>query len=192
MDTEKFITCLEEGMIPDEPPEKDIDSYELRKVATERNMWALVSRDWVKVLAERIKGKRVLEVMAGAGWLAKALSDEGIEILATDDYRWADRNKKMIFSVKKYDGLQAVKDFKNQYNILLVSWPPYSEDEVCDICEEWGGVKPIIYIGEDQGGCNAVDEFFQHYKSVEYFDIPQWWGLHDELTIGYYRKEVIK
>ena len=90
----KFITCLLKGEIPEEPPKRDMNSWELRKIATERNMWTLVSRDWVKVLAERIKGKKVLEVMAGAGWLAKALSDEGIEIFATDDYRWEHFNNR--------------------------------------------------------------------------------------------------
>ena len=188
----KFINCLLQGKIPEEPPKRDMNSWELRKIATERNMWALVSRDWVKVLAQRIKDKKVLEIMAGAGWLAKALSDEDIEIFATDDYRWAVRNRKLIYDVKKYDGFKAVRDFKNQYDILLVSWPPYDEEEICDICKEWGEVKPIIYIGEGKGGCNAVDEFFEHFNSIEYFDIPQWWGLHDELTIDYYRKEVNK
>jgi hypothetical protein len=187
----KFITCLIKGEIPEAPPEA-LDGYEYRKIATERNMWAIVTQDWVKELAEWIGDQTVLEIMSGAGWLAKALYSEGIKILATDNYSWKHYNKKLVFDVKVLDGISAVKDFKNQYNLLLVSWPPYDKDQICRICEEWGEEKPIIYIGEHEGGCNAVDEFFQHFDFFETFDIPQWFGMHDELMIGYYKKEVIE
>lgn len=36
-------------------------------------MWAIVFHEWVKELAKWIGNRQCLEIMAGAGWLAKAL-----------------------------------------------------------------------------------------------------------------------
>jgi hypothetical protein len=74
-----------------------------------------------------------------------------------------------------------------------VSWPPYGGEDVVDACNEWSARGPIVYIGENDGGCNAPEEFFYHFvidENAPNINMPQWWGLHDELRIGHWDKTV--
>ena len=195
---EKFIKYLKSGEIPPEPPvgtslygRKFSIETERRSEATERGMWAIVDKIWTKNLANWIGNKKCLEVMAGAGWLAKALNEYEIDIIATDNGEWDKRHSKMIFvhNIEKLSGIKAVKKYSNR-DILIVSWPPYEETEICQICKKWGSKKPIIYIGEGVEGCNAPNEFFNNFQKID--DPPEipwmaWNGIHDSVIIGYYK-----
>ncbi len=47
--------------------------------------------------------------------------------------------------------------------------------------------KRLVYIGEQSGGCNATDEFFdrleQEWEEVASHRIIQWSGLHDYIVV---------
>lgn len=197
---EKFVEYLDQGQIPPTSPEGtslggfgyypgDFEKGLVgRREATERGMWAIVDLYWTAMLATRLEGKKVLEIMAGAGWLAKALSLHGVQITSTDSGDWDSRHSKMrrVYKVQKMEGIDAVREYRN-HDVLLISWPPYGDTEICRICEEW--VKPIIYIGEGHGGCNAPDEFWDNFNCQE-VDVPMmsWDGIHDGVYAGMYKK----
>jgi hypothetical protein len=136
--------------------------------------------------------------MAGCGWLAKALSEHGVNVIATDNRTWHSRDwceihpkAKDIFPVENLEAIEAVKKYGNEAAILMVSWPPLDDKVVCKVGELWGDKKPIVYIGEWDGGCNASGEFFEHFIEIDDEpDIPlfSWYGIHDNVYIGYYRK----
>ena len=163
---------------------------EQRSQATRRGMWAIVDMTWTKKLADWIGNRKVLEVMAGAGWLAKALHDHGVEIVATDNGVWDKRHEEMkrVFDVQRLGGLASVRRYPGS-EILIISWPPYNSYSICRICSEWGPDRPIVYIGEGVGGCNAPDRFWKHFQEDEsdLIYLPQWWGIHDNLMIGKYK-----
>ena len=74
--------------------------------------------------------------------------------------------------------------------ILVVSWPPYESNTIVEVCEEWGLERPIVYIGEDQGGCNAPDAFFDKFDKDEeapHMPLLAWPGIHDYVAIGYWK-----
>ena len=199
---EKFIEYLKSGEIPPEPPEGSsiggcdwsIGKYsekDWRGEATSRGMWAIVEKSWVSCLAEWIGNRSCVEVMAGAGWLAKALANAGIDVVANDNGEWDERHSKMIFvhNVEKLDGVEAAKKYADR-EILIISWPPYGDMAICDICENWTFPKTIIYIGEGEGGCNAPDEFWNRFHTIKnYPDIPlmAWNRIHDHVFIGTFR-----
>ena len=195
MRLENFLSCVERGEIPDESPD-GLDTYghitmpyvsysEARSVCTKHGMWAIVTKALARHLASWIGDRTVLEIMSGPGWLAKALHESGVQIGATDNGSWNTRHSlaPILFPVMQMDCVEAVRTIAA--DVLLVSWPPYDDDAICHAAELWG--KPIIYIGEDYGGCNAPDEFFNRF-SCERSDIPlfSWPGLHDGIYIGYY------
>ena len=176
-----------------ERPNDPLASSQARGECCKRGMWAVVDKHWTKELAKWINGRKCLEVMSGAGWLAKALDFHKIDIIATDDYLWKNgrhKDMKVVYPVEELDGLEAVKKYSDR-DVLIVSWPPYESDAIISICNEWGNDKPIVYIGEDYEGCCATDLFFKNFKRSEEqtnIKIPQWWGLHDQLIIGYWIK----
>lgn len=196
----EFLQYINDEEIPPEPPDdiaapdylsKDIIAgIRGRERCCKAGMWAIVDRIWTKELATWIGKKKVLEIMAGAGWLAKALSDCGVEIIATDDFSWVGQQHQAplaaIYPVKQMDAIQAVREIKA--DILLISWPPYTCSTINRVCEIWGSQNPIIYIGEDDGGCNAPEEFFTCFEIIDdSLSIPSWPCIHDRIFIGYWQ-----
>lgn len=204
----EFIAYLERGQIPPLPPDgatkrgygfdpsvwiDDIGEwYNARNRATARGMWAIVDLHWTRQLAAWLDGRKVLEVMAGAGWLAKALASHGVSVTATDDYTWDSGthvDMRRVYPVKRMDAVKAVQTYRN-HDVLIVSWPPYGDGAIVDVCEAWGSDRPIVYIGESQGGCNAPDAFFEGFEvdeSAPAFDLLAWDGIHDDVHIGYWQ-----
>jgi hypothetical protein len=111
-----------------------LEDYDARRECTKRGMWAIVDKRWTKQLADWIGSRTCLEIMAGAGWLAKALSDFGVDIIATDDYSWdADTHlmMKRVCGVVKLNALESIKQFSDR-DILICSWPPYGKNDIVD------------------------------------------------------------
>ena len=202
MKTADIIACLDRQEIPPEPPRCqrwhdlfDLDAsliIDWREECTKRGMWALVYRGFARELAAWIGDRTVLEVMAGRGWLARALAEEGVSIIATDDNSWDDRHSKSgpVFPVVKEDALQAIVDV--DADILIMSWPPYGDEVAAEALATWGEGRPVVYIGEERGGCNAPDSFWQHWREDQgapKIPLAQWDGLHDVVCIGRYVSE---
>ena len=194
----EFLKCIDDKEIPPYPPNGCIGSglytttsfWKHRVYCTERGMWAIVTKDLATALANWIQNRRVLEVMAGRGWLAKALDEQGVDIIATDNNSWDDRHSKLlvsIFPVERLDAVIAVEKYSDKSDVLLVSWPPYGDEAICDVARAWGITRPIIYFGEGWGGCNAPDEFFEHFVEEDTdIRLASWPGIHDNVCIGHW------
>ena len=171
-----------------ESDEIDLAIYQARR-RTQRKygMWSMVDSLWTRDLADWIGERICLEVMAGAGWLAKALTEHGVQLIATDydaKAKWGKRSS--VHPIKPLDACTAVASHP-EAEVLLVSWPPYNDAEIESLAEAWGSAHPIIYIGEAHGGCTATESFCTHFQVTKRLKIPQWPGLHDEVMIGYYQ-----
>jgi len=187
----EFLVQMRAGSIPRRFPECIGYGYGTRIKYIHMGMWALVDETWTKRLAGYIGDRKVLEIMAGVGWLAKALKAHGVNIVATDSGAWDKRHKKApkIFDIKKMEASEAVD--KIDADILLVSWPPYDDKTRSLILavERWGTEKPVVYIGEGDGGCNASEEFFESFEQKEIIPMPSWGCIHDKCRVGYWRKK---
>lgn len=207
MRLDAFLADVGAGQIPPEMPDEGLDTphwemptlaqLEARDYCVKRGMWAIVTRNLAIALAEIVNGRSILEIMAGAGWLARALADEGIQITATDDGSWNERHSKMqqIYPVAPLDAASAVRELGTQHDILLVSWPPYGDEAICKALAYWEPEKLLIYIGEGDGGCNAPECFWNGFFEDRTIDAPliaSWWGLHDRVYIGRYHVTVIE
>lgn len=174
-----------------------VQAYRERETWTTRGMYAFVCWQWVDPLAEWIGQRKVLEVMAGAGWLARALSEKGVNIIATDDHSWAGKwNMIFQYDVEKRDALTAIEQYGSTCDIIIISWP-YMDPNAFEAIRKYYEVNPeglIVYIGEQEGGCTANEEFFQHFKEVlddTFQSISRnyrtWEGLHDSILLGKYK-----
>jgi hypothetical protein len=154
-------------------------------------MWAIVDKVWTKALAHWIGNRKVLEIMSGAGWLAKALKEYGVNIVATDNFSWQARDT-VVYPVEDLEAAEAVKKYIDA-DVLLVSWPSYKSRTIAGACNVWGCERPIIYIGELQGGCTASDSFFKFFEETEPNDIPlrSWYGMHDTILIGHWTHRIV-
>jgi len=158
------------------------DYYSLWIWVRKFGMFALVTLQHTRQLACLLQGKHVLEVMAGSGWLAHALTKYGVDVDATDDGSWG-LHKKVDWGIRICEAEEAA--LESDADVLLMCWPPYDSDVASKTARAWGGERPIVYIGEGESGCCANDEFF----SLVWLDHcgiywPQWYGLHDNVAIG--------
>lgn len=165
----------------------------MKSVLNQFGMWAIVDKTWTKELADFIGNRQTLEVMAGAGWLAKALREHGTQVIATDDASWREchafvQGDGTVTEVEALDAVDAIKAYPHA-EVLVVSWPAYKDRTIVDVCDEWGCDRPIIYIGESQGGCTACSEFFDYFEAQP-LDIrmPKHTGMHDGVYAGHWQR----
>lgn len=189
----------------------DMDTYmqnsRLKKLYADEGMFAFVSWKWVPLLAEYLKGKKCLEVMAGRGWLSLALRKFGIDIVTTDDFSWANdkpeneyykaytKMKYPVTEMIKKDAIEAVEQYGKDIDILIISWPWKDDTAYRTIkrLHELNKDALIVYIGFDTCEHTADGLFYKHfnYINIPQFDIintkyQSWQGLQDGVYLGQY------
>lgn len=166
------------------------DEFYVREELVKKGMFALITTDFADNLANYLKGKRVLEVMAGAGYLAYELQNRGVDIVATDNYSWGihAHNDFPIENLSVYDAIRKYSDV----DYILVSWIPMNDaaTDLIRAVKKYCPDKLILHIGEGQSGCTGNDYFFNSVKEVFDNDLLQaqnsfehFYGIHDELSL---------
>lgn len=134
---------------------------------------------------------QIVEVGAGLGYWAHLLKQAGCQIEAFDikDYKnhyWKP-NFKRWFEIQHYK--QLFNRGWKENDTLFLCWPPYDSS----MAHRWISYftlhsqnEHIILIGEGSGGCTGWSELLDEggvWKKEKIIEIPQWWGIHDYLTI---------
>jgi len=131
--------------------------------------------------------------MAGTGSLSFALQQQGINIRATDNFSWDKHNnwnedENYWTGIEYVDAIEAVKKYGENIDVIIMSWP-YMDDIAVKVLHTMRDVNPnciMIYIGEEDGGCTANDEFFETIEEIEdqefknaVSNFKRWWGIYD-------------
>lgn len=107
-----------------------------------QGIYCFYSAELVGALADRIAGRRALEIAAGDGTLSRFLSDAGVDITATDDHSWS----AVTFpsEVENLDARAALRTYEPQ--VVLCSWPPAGNDFEAAVFET-PSVETYLVIG---------------------------------------------
>ena len=158
--------------------------------------WSAPTKDAIEKIKKFVAGGRVVEIGSGWGLWARLMKDVGINIVATDvlqrDITQEHLNKNfdiskddMLFTEVERINHQKAMEKYNNYDVLMMSWPPYDNPLANETLLAFRGNK-IIFIGEGQYGCTGDDSFFcnlyEKFEEAGRVDIPQWYGLHDDLS----------
>lgn len=192
------LSLLKQNIIPDSYPNfissvdyilyifENQETYLTRSFFTEFS-WPLVSKDWINELLPLFKGKKVLEIMAGNGMISKALIDNNVDCITTDDFSW--KIDKAWTYVENLSAIDAIEKYGNEVDILLCSWPPMS-DSMYKCLLKMRNVNPnlvLIYIGE-LGDCCANEKFADKciiinnpYIQNANKKFKSWGGIHDRI-----------
>lgn len=89
-----------------------------------RGYWSVPTKEFALRLKEHAAGRRVLEVGAGLGYFAHALTQTGTLVTACDDMSWQTPTSGRLESslVEKLDAVTALKTLKPA--VVFCSWPP--------------------------------------------------------------------
>jgi len=170
---------------------RPMTDYEAKNRVRMKGIYPILTMEWVRQVAEWIGDRKTLEVMAGTGWLARALAECGANVTATDSYSWHFmKTVQRVYPIQKMKAETAIKKLGGDAELLIICWPDFRTRDVCVAAEEWGPDRPILYIGEGNGGACACSEFFSRFEEEEEPQvlIPSWPCLHDRLSVGRYRE----
>lgn len=158
----------------------------LHSIGCEQGYYAKVTKRFARSVAAVVGDGTVLDPLAGKGFLVKALREQGIKTIGTDDDSWG-----LSKGLEKMDAKAALRKYGNDITHLAISWAPYGstiDAELVDMVREDFPHVTIINIGEWTGGCTGSEKF---WDKVEYgevdpdnpaypkLDYPHWGGLHD-------------
>lgn len=149
-------------------------SYDERHKLVEKYAWAIPNQEAIECI---VKHSPVIELGAGTGYWAKLVKEAGGDINAYDT---KPRGPNVV---AWYDP----KELGNFDNLtLFLCWPPYATSMAFNYLSSFKG-KKVIYIGEGNGGCTADDSFHEllesDFEEIEMIEIPQWYGMHDYLSV---------
>lgn len=170
--------------------------YKARDVAIKRWAWAVPLDGHLDRIA---KLSPILEVGAGSGYWANLLAARGVDIIATDLF--GERNPKsrthsfdeIHFPIMRIGAARAVERYPER--TLLFVWPGYGSDWAYEAAQKTRALH-VVSVGEGYGGCTATDRFHKYLSDEKRWDlefeesIPQWYGMHDRITIHWRRDAV--
>ncbi|WP_210499308.1 hypothetical protein [Vibrio crassostreae] len=111
-------------------------------------LYGNITPDFVDQLANTLKGKKVLEVFGGNGYLANELHKRGIDIHCTSILSGMDGHEEnLFFDVENITASDAVLRYGSDYDVLLMCWATVTNDADLALIF-WGVNKDIVYIGE--------------------------------------------
>lgn len=165
------------------------------------SFYSLLPIEWFERFASHpyIKNKKILEIFAGSGILSLGLQFNGVTIHPTDNLSWFKKDEVMgiednldqkhsrhgsiyINDIEQLDALEAVEKYKDDYEVLLFSWPPIDDPISIEACRMWSTKHPdgiIVYIGETKEGCTGCRELYEEYVTIETFPMYNYRGIHD-------------
>lgn len=124
--------------------------------------YPIISAELLNALATFLRGRRVLDVGAGTGYIARLLHDKGIDVRAIDSRNGPNTRtqwweKELYFEVELADVL-CMTEF--DADVVVMTWPcKYTKfSEHVANCLKRG--QFLIYQGEPRKGCTGTDEFF--------------------------------
>lgn len=191
-----FIKTITNKEIPEDVSVNLLNSLKsriVRQYAIKNMGFALVTKRFARDLAKYIGDNKCLEIMAGQGCLSKALKDEGVDIITTDNYSWSTHfNMSDTWTdVENIDCLDAIKKYGKDVSYIVCSWIPYNRSIGYEALKLMNDINPdckMIVIGEDYGGCTADDSFFEnleeiHVNSEFKNSFRSWQSIYDYVSI---------
>ncbi|MGG2014036.1 hypothetical protein [Bacillus sp. S10(2024)] len=165
--------------LPDIPDDGGIWEYSRYRY---HGMYAVIDNEWVKPLAKWIKNAmnsgdwECIEVMAGRGWLARALNEQGVEVRASDsgeDYlhrmntlEYPSRMIDAVYDIEKKSAEEVVQNINlikeeepGKRFIVIICYPPDSNEDATKFVRQLPKDTLIVYIGDEEFENTANEDF---------------------------------
>lgn len=172
---------------------RDIMGYKARCEYIATASWFILVKEQAEILANFLKGKKVLEVCAGVGYLAAHMRQLGVtDYIAIDVFGKNHPSGNVNYGVTQRSAFNVTVA---KADVVIMTWPNYNSNLADTIVRQMRKDQVLIYQGEDWGGCTGDDRFHRYIgnpdKFVELSLISQrlkhyqvqWSGIYDEFTV---------
>jgi hypothetical protein len=179
-------TCF--NCLMDPAMSNDAARYAVHHDVKRRYSWAVPNDAAFDTIA-RYSPNGVVEIGAGGGYWAMLLRGHGVDVVAFDPdpvggpTGWHDGHQ---WSEVLQGDHHRIKDYPDR--TLLLVWPSYGGAWSHEVIEEYQG-DIIVYVGDDRCcGDARMHELLGDcpdalFRPVDDTEIPQWSGIHDQLTV---------
>lgn len=130
--------------------------------------FAIVTKECCDALANMLKGLKCLDAGAGTGWLCHVLSEQGIDMTASEKHLTENGYGFKKFWRNDHHG-DTVPLLPGEFDAVLLVWPPFENDFGFKIISAMEPRQMLIYQGEGAGGCTGNDAM---HESLE--DNSKW------------------
>lgn len=137
----------------------------LRSALQKRGYYAHVTQVFAKEVSEIEGIGTVLDPLAGSGFLAKSLREQGVPTVMTDDYSWGFKG-----AAENLDALAALEKYGDKVDTVVISWAPYNSDidkKLWDRARERFPHLNFLVISEGVGGCTGSESFAEIHEQFE-------------------------
>ena len=139
------------------------------------------SQEIVMALVKLIGDRKVFEVGAGKGHLARLLYDQGVDIRAVDS-RAGNSTRPEWWETPNYfdvEHLDATTLDELPGEVILMVWPCWRDKFAEDIARKIKPGQLLLYYGESEGGCTADAGFFKFiYSAMTEQELPEEFNTH--------------
>ncbi|MEJ6400074.1 SAM-dependent methyltransferase [Nicoliella lavandulae] len=159
-------------------------------------MWAYISAPFVKDIADFVGNDKVLEVMAGNGYISKGLRNNNVDVIATDSLEWVNENetgKHLVTNVEQLSAIDAFHKYEDQIDDIIMCWSPDGvpvDWELLQAIRKSNHHIRLIVIGEPNGATNSK-AFWQNAKFIDNDEVKRlnrhhqpFDLIHDQLLIA--------
>lgn len=144
-----------------------VHNWKVRESYVPRYGFAVITTEVVSRLATFMRGKRVLDSGAGAGYLSNCLRNRGIKVTAIDNWSHSYASwgsfRKVSSNVIDCD----VSDHDvAQYDVIILSWP----HDGMETLNKMVSGQYLIYQGESAYGATGSEDFFATLEDSDQFE----------------------
>jgi hypothetical protein len=164
----------------------EIEGYPDREKLTKKYSWTIPDPDSIEFVKRWSQGG-LIDPMAGTGYWAYILRQEGVDIVTYDKHPGSNpwhRTNDLHVPVRKLAAATSVP--KHPDRTLLLAWPPYDDSAGNRALAAYRGER-VIYMGEGSGGCTGNDALHRRlgrdWEEIDEHIPVQWEGLHDRITV---------
>ena len=170
--------------------EKNIDNFaRINPFQLDSNLtnisWVVPTYENFEFIINKIKEinpQNIIELGAGSGLFAKYLNQNiNCNYIGYKKNKYDCDDLNFCKKIKLIDSFSEI-DFSGKDTYLLF-WPPYANDFAYNVLKKFlknKDAKYLFYIGEDEGGCTANDDFFKLIEKAEkenkikidYYELP--------------------
>ena len=138
----------------------------LMPLVQSRGIYCFYSREMVERLAQIIAGRSCLEIGAGDGTLTRFLKNQGVRLIATDNYGWKNSVSYPDWVIR-LDAGKALTTYTPE--VVICSWPPSQNDFECHVFNT-PSVQLYIVIGSHH---QFAFGNWKHYQQQTLFDLEE-------------------
>lgn len=172
---------------------RQLEATKGRERCVDLYSWAVPTEEVIEAIAQF---SPIVEIGAGRGYWASLLKEAGADVRAYDvaPPQLSDLNTwhkgrhstvPRVFTEVLFGNQSVLFDVAVERTLFLC-WPPYDTPMAAECLRCFQGSR-LIYVGEGYGGCTGDDKFHgeleENWEEILDFEIPNWWGIRDYLSV---------